>query len=99
MSEYTIITDSCCDLPAELAEELELEVLPLHLEMEGQDHPNRLVSGKEGCGPFYDRLRQGILATTSAVNVGEVEEAMRAILKTGKDILSISFDRSSSNPF
>ena len=29
MSQYIIMTDSSCDLPAQLAAELELEVLPL----------------------------------------------------------------------
>ncbi|MDY3281142.1 DegV family protein [Dysosmobacter sp.] len=91
MSEFTIITDSCCDLPAELAEELELEVLPLHLEMDGQDHQNRLVSRREGFGPFYDRLRQGVLATTSAVSAGEFEAVMRRCAQEGRDVLCLAF--------
>ena len=37
MADYVIMTDSCCDLPAELAEELSLEVLPLRLNMGGQE--------------------------------------------------------------
>ena len=91
MSEFTIITDSCCDLTAELAEELELEVLPLHLEMEGQDHQNRLVSKREGYGPFYDRLREGMLATTSAISAGEFEAAMRRCAQAGRDVLCLTF--------
>lgn len=39
------------------------------------------------------------LATTSAVNVGEFEEKMREILKTGKDILSISFSSALSTTY
>lgn len=91
MNEFTIITDSCCDLTAELAEELELEVLPLHLEMEGQDHQNRLVSKREGYGPFYDQLREGMLATTSAVSAGEFEAAMRRCAQAGRDVLCLTF--------
>ena len=35
MRDYVILTDSCCDLTAGMAEELGLEVLPLSLEMSG----------------------------------------------------------------
>ena len=45
------------------------------------------------------RVRSGELATTSAVNVGEFEEKMREILKTGKDILSISFSSALSTTY
>ena len=31
MRDFVLMTDSCCDLPAQLAEELGLVVLPLHL--------------------------------------------------------------------
>ena len=42
MSEYVLMTDSCCDLSAETAAELELEVLPLRLELEGASYRNLL---------------------------------------------------------
>ena len=37
MKDYVILTDSCCDLSAGMAEELELEVLPLSFLMEGKN--------------------------------------------------------------
>ena len=46
MSDYVIMTDSCCDLSAELAAELELEVLPLRLELEGRSYRNLLEDRK-----------------------------------------------------
>ncbi|MCI8840955.1 MAG: DegV family protein [Oscillibacter sp.] len=48
MSDYVIMTDSCCDLSAELAAELELEVLPLRLELEGRSYRNLLDGGEIG---------------------------------------------------
>ena len=45
MADYIIMTDSCCDLPPELAEEL--EVLPLRLELEGRSYRNLLDGGEE----------------------------------------------------
>ena len=41
MADYVIMTDSCCDLSADMAEELELNVLPLRLEKIGR------ASGRE----------------------------------------------------
>ena len=91
MREYVLMTDSCCDLPDQMARELQLEVLPLTMHMDGQDYPNTLDGAAISNEEFYRRIRAGKMATTSAVNVGEFEEKMREILKTGKDILSISF--------
>ena len=46
MAGYVMMTDSCCDLSAEMAAELELEVLPLRLELEGRSFQNYL-DGRE----------------------------------------------------
>ena len=99
MRDYVILTDSCCDLTAEMAAELGVEVLPLSLQMGGSVYYNYLDGRDISFQDFYARIRSGELAITSAVNVGEVEEAMRAILKTGKDILSISFSSALSTTF
>ena len=82
-----------------MAAELGVEVLPLSLQMGGSVYYNYLDGRDISFQDFYARIRSGELATTSAVNVGEVEEAMRAILKTGKDILSISFSSALSTTF
>ena len=37
MQDYIIMTDSCCDLPDQMAKDLQLEVLPLTMHMDGQD--------------------------------------------------------------
>ena len=34
MDDFVILTDSCCDMTARMAADLELEVLPLSLNME-----------------------------------------------------------------
>lgn len=39
------------------------------------------------------------MATTSAVNVGQFEDAMSAILEQGKDILCISFSSALSTTY
>ena len=42
MRDYVILTDSCCDLTAEMAAELGVEVLPLSLQMGGSVYYNYL---------------------------------------------------------
>jgi len=99
MRDYVILTDSCCDLSAEMAAELGVEILPLRLQMGERAYRNYLDGREIGFHEFYERVRSGELATTSAVNVGEFEEKMREILKTGKDILSISFSSALSTTY
>ena len=99
MRDYVILTDSCCDLTAEMAEELGIVVLPLSLQMGGKTYHSYLDGREIGFQDFYSRIRAGELATTSAVNVGEMEEKMREILKSGKDILSISFSSALSTTY
>ena len=86
MADYVIMTDSCCDLSAEMAAELGLEVLPLRMEMAGKEYRNFLDGREIGCREFYGRVRGGEMPVTSAVNVWEFDAAMRPILEAGEDI-------------
>ena len=87
MRDYVIMTDSCCDLNAYMAQQMDLYVLPLMLHMDGKDYPNMLDGSGISFEEFYRKMRSGMLATTSAVNVGQFEDAMRAVLAQGKDIV------------
>ena len=42
MDDFVILTDSCCDMTARMAADLELEVLPLSLNMEDRVYHNYL---------------------------------------------------------
>lgn len=99
MADFVIMTDSCCDLSAEMAAELELEVLPLRLELEGQSYRNLLDGSEIGFQEFYRRVRDGALPVTSAVNVGEFDAAMRPVLESGRDILCLCFSSALSTTY
>lgn len=99
MREYVILTDSCCDLTAELASELEISVLPLTYQMEGHSYRNDLSGSEMPFSEFYSKIRKGTLATTSAISVGTFEETMQNILETGKDILCLSFSSALSSTY
>lgn len=92
MSEYVIITDSGADLTQEMAEELDVQVLPLSFTIRGttlQDRPDhRDMSSQE----FYRLIREGEMPTTSAVNVQQYLDLLTPILEGGRDVLILSFD-------
>ena len=91
MNNYTIITDSSCDLPDSLVKELELEVLPLAFIMDGKTYRNYPDNREMAPKDFYNKQREGSMATTNAVNVGEAADAMEAVLKRGEDVLVLAF--------
>lgn len=99
MKDYVILTDSCCDLSAEMAAELELEVLPLSFVMEGKEYFNYLDNRDIAPRDFYARLRGGALGTTSAINVSVFTDAMTALVEKGKDVLCIAFSSGLSTTY
>ena len=99
MDDFVILTDSCCDMTARMAADLELEVLPLSLNMGDRVYHNYLDGREIGFQDFYVQLRAGALATTSAINVGVFDEAMRKILDSGRDVLYLAFSSALSTTY
>ena len=97
--QYQIITDSSCDLPQELADSLGLQVLPLQVLMEGNVYANYLDGREIGFREFYDKIRQGVVATTSAVNPEAFITAMEQVLQAGLDVLFIGFSSGLSTTY
>ena len=99
MRDFVIMTDSCCDLTAQMADELGLVVLPLHLLIGEDTFANYLDGRKIGFKEFYDKVRGGAMPSTSAVSVGAFEDAMRPILSEGKDVLYLGFSSALSTTY
>lgn len=99
MRDYIIMTDSCCDLPAQMVKDLELTVLPLSFYMEGREYYNHPDNRDIDPGDFYARLRAGAMGTTSAVSTGVFEAAMSRIVEDGMDILCINFSSGLSTTY
>ena len=88
MKTFQIITDSSCDLPQELADKLDLQVLPLHFTIGGQTYANYLDGREIGFHDFFERIRQGEEASTSAVNPESFREAMERPCSRGSTFSS-----------
>ena len=91
MNDYVLFTDSSADLPQQLVEELGVEVLPLCFTMGDKTYRNWPDNREMDPEEFYRMLREGAMATTSAVNVGDYTEALTPFLEAGKDVLVLAF--------
>lgn len=99
MSDFVILTDSSADLDAEIIARMGVEVLPLSFifgESTYQDHPDHRDMEPH---QFYERLRQGEVATTSAVNVSQYTDALEPLLQAGKDVLILAFSSGLSTTY
>lgn len=86
--KFEIFTDSSCDLSKEMIEQLHLHVMQLEVII---DNNPPVLNNQVKIKWFYDLLRNGSNAKTSAVTPGFFEEHMRACLEEGKDILYLGF--------
>ena len=91
MNEYVLFTDSSADLTDELVRELGVEVLPLSFTMGDKTYKNWPDNREMDPADFYKQLREGAMATTSAVNVGDYTDALTPFLEAGKDVLVLAF--------
>ena len=89
MATYKIITDSACDLPKSMLQELDVAAVSLTVNFRGETR-NDSVADRE-VKELYDAMRAGEVATTAAVNpdgwAGKIEEALSA----GYDALVMTF--------
>ena len=99
MRDYVIVTDSCCDFSAQMAGELELQIVPLSFTIEGGEYHNFPDNREMDPGVFYNKLRAGSLGTTSAVSVGFFQASMTPVVEAGKDILCICFSSALSTTY
>ena len=84
---FKIVTDSACDLSAEMIEALDLGIAALSVELDGRAY----LEGEMTPKALYDHLRNGKLPKTSAVNPDGWAAAMRPALEKGQDVLVLVF--------
>jgi len=96
MSDYKIITDSGCDLPKSMLQQLDVTSVPLYVNFRGEDRED---SVDEGIPEIYAGLRAGEAATTSAVNPEGWANAIEPVLAQGFDALVITFSSGLSTTY
>ena len=96
MNNYTLFTDSCCDLTAEQLKEIDVKALSLEVII---DDKAPVYQDKINIEEFYATLRQKGSVTTSAVTFERFLEAFEESLKEGKDILYLGFSSGLSGTY
>ena len=96
MANYKIITDSASDLPGDLLQNLNVDKIPLTVLFQGE---TRSDSVDEGIKAFYDGLRAGGVATTSAVNPDGWASVIEPALQAGQDVLVLAFSSGLSTTY
>ena len=97
MATYQIITDSCCDFTAAQYQQHDVLCAPLSVFYNGQAHDN--FSDEASVKAFYDTLRAGVTASTSAVNPDGWAQVMEPALESGKDLLVLTFSSALSTTY
>lgn len=85
---FQIVTDSCCDFTDEQYKAMDVVCVPLAVMWDGQCHSH--FSSESALKQFYEQMRGGLVATTSALNPSNWEKAMEPFLQKGKDLLVIA---------
>ena len=97
MSDFILLTDSCCDLPADLAGEMGLSLIRLSVLVESETFTNYLDWREISAKGFYDLMRAEKTSSTSAPSIGDFVAVMEPHLQAGKDILYLGFSSALSS--
>ena len=95
---FQIMTDTSANLPAELAAEKDVTVIPFPYFVNGARHTCLDTEGFDG-KTFYGAMREGAEVTTSQINPQNYIDAMRPILQQGKDILFVGMSSGISGAY
>ena len=93
---YRIITDNCCDFPADMYSDLDLVVVPLVVRFQDQEVSQY---SEKWLKQMYAGMREGDVATTSAVNPQSWSEAIEPVLAAGDDTLVLTFSSGLSTTY
>lgn len=94
---YTIITDTGCDIKPELLKEWGVKALPLLFRFtdDTKEYTEADMPNKE----FYGEMRNGRIAKTAAINIEGFRAAFEEELRAGKDVLYIGFSSGLSSTY
>ncbi|MBE6768379.1 MAG: DegV family protein [Ruminococcaceae bacterium] len=97
MNPYVIYTDSACDISPAMLEEWGVKRCDLSFQFVGEEtvYTNFELTPKE----FYQRMRDGGVAKTSAVNSEAFRQLFEEELKNGNDVLYIGFSSGLSTTY
>ena len=93
-----IVVDTCADLTPQIAATLDVDILGFPYILDGEEHTDDIwssISPKE----FYDKLRAGAKASTSAVSLGRYLEFFTECAKEGTPTVYLCFTSALSSSY
>ena len=96
---YKIFVDSDSDFTLEDVKKYDLGMISMPYEWEGKNVYPYVDYETIDFHAFYDKLRSGVVPSTSAVNPEEYVALFEPYFKEGKDILYVSFSHALSSTF
>ncbi len=96
---YTIVTDSCSNLPESIIDKYNLVVLPMIFMIDGTEYTSYLKGEVTDLKQFYTMMREGKVITTSLPNQSQSLETIKALLDEGSDVLYLGFSSALSSTY
>ena len=96
---YTLFTDTDCDITPEIAARYGYKLISMPYTIEGQQIFPYVDFEKFDYQEFYNRLRKGVIPTTSALSPVEYINYFEPEFKAGRDILYVHFSAAMTATF
>ena len=96
---FKIVTDSCCNLPEDIIDDLDLTIFPLVFMIGEEQHQSYLKGEVTDLQQFYTHMREGKVFTTSLPNFKDAEADLKAIFESGNDVLYLGFSSALSGTY
>ena len=96
---YTLFTDTDCDITPEIAERYGYRLISMPYTIEGKQVFPYVDFKEFDYKTFYNKLRKGVIPTTSALSPVEYIEYFEPEFKAGRDILYVHFSAAMSATF
>lgn len=91
-----ILSDSACDLPDEIIEELDIEILPIIVMKGEEEYLDKVTIDPK---KMYDDMRNGIVYKTAQIPPKVFEEKFEEIAKKGESTIYIAFSSGLSGTY
>lgn len=90
MRKCNLIIDSCCDLPREVVDRADVELLEFPYLMSDGEHLDDLY-GKSSAHDFYEAMRDGEQPSTAQIAIPVFQDAFSRALESGVPTVYLSF--------
>lgn len=98
MSKIAILTDSCCDIPADLAEKYGIDIMSFHMMLDDVDYIERVSCTNE---EFYDLMRKakGVPSTAAITPIQFCEKYCEYVDAGYTDVIHVTINRTGSSTY